>query len=69
MEHCYRLGAESVMGKVALRDWHALQFDTQPGISQPVQDVPDADGVEVLAPSKAALNLGGTRVTLLRNSS
>lgn len=63
------LGMGSVIGKVALRDQHALQFDTQPGISQPVQDVHDADGVEVLAPSKAALNLGGTPVTLLRNSS
>jgi hypothetical protein len=28
MEHGYRLGAESVMGEVAVRDWHALQFDT-----------------------------------------
>ncbi len=62
------LGAGSVIGKVALRDWHALQFDKQPGISQPVQDVHNTDGAEVLAPSKAALNLGGTRVTLLRKS-
>ena len=45
MEHYYRLGAESVVGKVVLRDWRALQFDTQPGISQLVQDEHDADGM------------------------
>jgi hypothetical protein len=55
MEHCYRLDAGS-----GVSDWQGCsaglarppEFDTQPGISQPVRDVHDADGMEVLAPSK-----------------
>jgi hypothetical protein len=62
------LGAGSVIAKVAVRDWHAVQFDTARNLPAR-ENLHDTDGMVVLAPSKHAFNLGGTRVTLLRKSS